>query len=34
MCGDVEAEKVISKAIRDISAFLPSTQKITVTTIH
>jgi len=34
MCGDVEAEKVISKAIKDISMFLPSTEKITVTKIH
>jgi len=34
MCGDVEAEKVISKAIKDISILLPSTTKITVTTIH
>lgn len=34
MCGDVEAHKVIYKAIKNISTFLPSTEKITITVIH
>jgi len=34
MCGDIEAQKVIKEAIRKVSEFLPSTEKITIHTIH
>ena len=34
MCGDVEAQKIINKAIKNISTFLPSTEKITIAVIH
>jgi len=34
MCGDVEAHKIIKQAIKNISTFLPSTEKITITIIH
>ena len=30
MCGDVEAQKIINKALKNISTFLPSTEKITI----
>ena len=34
MCGDVEAQKIINKALKNISTFLPSTEKITIAVIH
>ena len=34
MCGDIEAKKIISKAIKAVEHILPSTDKITVTQIH
>ena len=34
MCGDVEAQKIINKAIKNISTFLPSTEKITIAIVH
>jgi len=34
MCGDTEAKKIITKAIKSIEHILPSTDKITVTQIH
>ncbi len=34
MCGDVEAKKIINNAIKNISTFLPSTEKITIAVIH
>lgn len=34
MCGDVEAQKVISKAIQSVQHILPSVNKITIHTIQ
>jgi hypothetical protein len=34
MCGDVEAHKIINKALKNISTFLPSTEKITIAVVH
>jgi hypothetical protein len=34
MCGDVEAQKIINKALKNISTFIPSTEKITISVIH
>jgi hypothetical protein len=34
MCGDVEAKKIINNALKNISTFLPSTEKITIAVIH
>ena len=34
MCGDTEAKKIISKAIKAVEHILPSTNKITVTQLH
>ncbi len=34
MCGDVEAFKVIKKAIESVSDFLPSVTKINIHLIH
>ena len=34
MCGDVEAKKIITRAINSVAHILPSTEKITVTQIH
>ena len=34
MCGDVEAQKIINKALKNISTFLPSTEKITIAVVH
>jgi len=34
MCGDVEAHKVISKAVKSVSEFLPSVEKIKIHLIH
>jgi len=34
MCGDVEAHKIINKALKYISTFLPSTDKITIAVVH
>ena len=34
MCGDVEAHKVINKAIESVSEFLPSVEKIKIHLIH
>lgn len=34
MCGDIEAQKVIQKAISKVSDILPSTEKITIHIIH
>ena len=34
MCGDTEAKRIISKAIRAVEHILPSTNKITVTQLH
>ena len=34
MCGDIEAKKIITRAIESVSHILPSTDKITVTQIH
>lgn len=34
MCGDVEAQKIISQSIDSVSDILPSTSKITVHLIH
>jgi hypothetical protein len=34
MCGDVEAQKVISKAIQSVEHILPSVSKITIHIIH
>jgi len=34
MCGDVEAQLVIKRALDNVSHILPSTQRITVHLIH
>jgi hypothetical protein len=34
MCGDVEAHKVINKAIESVAEFLPSVEKIKIHLIH
>ena len=34
MCGDTEAKKIISKAIKAVEHILPSTNKITVAQLH
>jgi hypothetical protein len=34
MCGDIEAQSVIGKAIQSVQPFLPSADKITVHLIH
>ena len=34
MCGDVEAQLVIRKALENVSHILPSTKRITVHLIH
>ena len=34
MCGDTEAKKIITKAIKSVEHILPSTDKITVTQLH
>ena len=34
MCGDVQAYKVIQKAITNVSEFLPSVEKIKIHLIH
>ena len=34
LCGDTEAKRIITKAIKSVEHILPSTEKITVTQIH
>ena len=34
LCGDTEAKRIITKAIKSVENILPSTEKITVTQIH
>ena len=34
MCGDNEAQEVITKAIESVREILPSTEKITIHLIH
>ena len=34
MCGDIEAKKIITKAIKSVEHILPSTDKITVAQLH